>query len=480
MRSTPRWFPIALLLATVLGAGLRLYDLGAPSLVSDELHTLRDVGNYASHPPLYKPKVLGYMPTALGLWLQGVSPVGIDPARFETWRGLGVTEARARLASAVLGVLAIPLLGWASLGLLGVRAAAILALLLALAPWHLYWSQFARFYTLQFLLYNLSLIFYFRATRERRASLLALAWLAFLLAFLTQPTALMLVAVFVADAVWARLRGRPLGIGPGGWALAAGALGLCALAFALPAPGAPGSWGAFLAQQSHSPLSYVAGVVFLVGPATAMVAAFGFLDLWRRDERLASYLALAAGGIVVGLAAIALVSYAGLRYAFVGLYAWLALAAVALAHLTEVAEPRVGRLVAAAPVALLATVMGLSNLDYFAAGAGFRPMWRQALAYVEAHRAPGEALATSYPRLARYYLGREEVGFPARDRDALASLERPTWMVVRVAQPMGGGARHWLDDAADLRASFDNRVLQPSFAMRVYYFAPRDFQQGRR
>ncbi len=80
-----------LLGVTLVGAGLRVYNLGRASLWFDELFTVRSCATIGRPPPLHKPKVLGYMPTSLALWAQGISPSSIPAQEPENWRALGIT-----------------------------------------------------------------------------------------------------------------------------------------------------------------------------------------------------------------------------------------------------------------------------------------------------------------------------------------------------------------------------------------------------
>ena len=90
-----------------------------------------------------------------------------------------------------------------------------------MAPWHIYWSQLGRYYTQQFLFYNLALIWYFDATRRQRRGLFVAAMVCAVLGFMTQPTGLMIVGVFVLDWLIGLLRRDPVRLGVFGWTGAA-------------------------------------------------------------------------------------------------------------------------------------------------------------------------------------------------------------------------------------------------------------------
>ena len=68
---------------TILGTGLRLYDLSEPSLWADEMFTLRDA--VGSAPP-------GYRSTRIGLQLSGVDLEGIEPTAYHSFHAREMNE----------------------------------------------------------------------------------------------------------------------------------------------------------------------------------------------------------------------------------------------------------------------------------------------------------------------------------------------------------------------------------------------------
>src|SRR5690606_18524020 len=67
------------------------------------------------------------------------------------WLGLSTAElgeGLLRLPFAFFGIASIPAMAVVARGMVGRRAALLAALLLACSPWHLYWSQNARCYSM--------------------------------------------------------------------------------------------------------------------------------------------------------------------------------------------------------------------------------------------------------------------------------------------------------------------------------------------
>jgi len=139
----PRALPVAGVL--VLAAAVRFAAIGQKSLWLDEImsvrlaqmpsvaDTVRAVAAYDVHPPLYPILHHGWM------WFG---------AAFH----LGGGEAWARIPSAAFGVAAVGLLYVLARRLLGGRPALAAAALLAVSPYHIYYSQEARNYALVVLL----------------------------------------------------------------------------------------------------------------------------------------------------------------------------------------------------------------------------------------------------------------------------------------------------------------------------------------
>ncbi|GIW48508.1 MAG: membrane protein [Deltaproteobacteria bacterium] len=130
----------------LVGAFLRIYRIGEKSLWLDEAmsvwfarHPIIEIVSVQPasdvHPPLY------YL--LLGLWI----------------RVFGDGESEVRLLSAFFGVFSIPLLFLIANDLFGKTVALISALVLSLSPFHIYYSQEARMYTMVTFFVLLSVFF---------------------------------------------------------------------------------------------------------------------------------------------------------------------------------------------------------------------------------------------------------------------------------------------------------------------------------
>jgi len=141
--SAPWWRrPAVLATGIVVLAGLlRLHGLGSWPWEQDELYTLFDathLGGGGSGPGVAARPLYYLLQHAL---------FAIGPA----------TPLAMRIPPFLFGVFGVWLTWWVGRRTLGEQAGLVGALLLALSPWHLYASQFARYWTA---LYDLGLLFY--------------------------------------------------------------------------------------------------------------------------------------------------------------------------------------------------------------------------------------------------------------------------------------------------------------------------------
>ncbi len=466
-----RLLGVWLVVLTLIGGALRVYDLGGYSFWEDELNTVRACGEFDT---MHRSKVMGYVPTALGLWWYGVDLQAISNDNVAEWRQLGAHEHESRIGSALLGALSIAWLGWASRHLIGLRAAAVFALLLMLAPWHLYWSHAARFYTMQVLFYSLALIEYYRATRDRRPWRFGLMGLFIVLAFLSQPPALLIGAVFAVDWLMGFVRREPVRLGVAGWACGLGAAALCVLIVSLDVRAKPGDWTQFAVITYQTPAKIVLGTAFMITPAVVLLAVLAAWQQWFERPRLVVFLLAVAIVPPLVFAAMSTRSYVALRYAFICLYGWLALAAVGADVCYRLAVRGPGRatwVLGTAPLGLVLTSVLLMNYLYFTTGHRMHPRWADAFAYVAEHRVAGERVLAE-PIVGQYYLEEPDItDDPERPSD-LDEVTTPAWIVVEMGDAFFSRQRTWLNEHADLRAVYPARLYRWSAVVYVYYYDP--------
>lgn len=156
----------------VLAIVLRFWRLGDWNFEATEMFTLRD----SLSPRWTNSRPLGYL---LNYYLVG-------PFR-------PLDELGLRLLPALFGVLAIPTFYLVSRRLIGTRAALFGALLLTVSGLHVFYSQFARYWSLVFLLSAVYPYALYVGVREGNRRALAIGVLTAMLAVLAHPVSILLV-----------------------------------------------------------------------------------------------------------------------------------------------------------------------------------------------------------------------------------------------------------------------------------------------
>lgn len=389
-----------LIAATLLAAALRLWHLGEWSFWVDEAHTWRDVTWPLEGGSGFLGTDRGKYPLAF-LLLHGLRSAGL----------LGDDEFSLRLPFALLGIASVPLLALCGRRLVGPTAAVVAALLCAVHPWHIFWSQNARGYMLVFVA---SIVVVDRAvcwTQHRRKRDLVLGVLALLVAALSHPTGLILgvgVGAFVLLLPFAGADGQRLLL-VAGITLAVVTAGSILMAKFGPYQEFMGSKG------TPAPLHFPQTVAYYFRPALLLAALGGLVlaGLWWSSLRGLLVTCMLLAPFIVLLAIGGSLVKATARYAFCTLPLWLLLAGKAGAPWLEGARAKaVLRTLPAALVgAIVACDLVTETIAYHHEQFGQRPRWREACTFAAEHaRARGgrgalRVLTILHPPTA-YYLQR--------------------------------------------------------------------------
>ncbi|MEP6474531.1 MAG: glycosyltransferase family 39 protein, partial [Gemmatimonadota bacterium] len=159
----------------LLALGLRLYGLQSQPWDQDELYTLRDAAD-------------------LGAYSQSVGGPGIAARPIYyliTWGLLKVAAPgplMARFPAFLFGVAGVWVTWLLGRAVFGIRAGLLAAFLVAISPWHLYSSQFARYWTLVYLCSALACLWLIQAFDRDRPRDWAAAALIIMTGLLTHPT----------------------------------------------------------------------------------------------------------------------------------------------------------------------------------------------------------------------------------------------------------------------------------------------------
>jgi mannosyltransferase len=458
-----------LFLIMLLAAALRFYKLGAWSFWIDEIYTIGRAMTHFSTPALILeniPPSRNWVPVSFILTAQALN----------IW---GISEWSARLAPALIGISSVPILFFPTRKAFGYRVALIAALLLAVSPWHLFWSQNARFYSSLLLFYSLALFaFHFGLERDKPGyfigfyGLLYLAFSERLFAFFIFPV----VGVYLV-MLWVFKFEKPAGMNPRnmllmGLPIAAG--GVIELYSRL-ANGESrffGDFDWFFLYRNDDPVRLLGNISFNIGIPLMALALFSGLFLILRKDRAGLLMTVNAVVPPVILAAVNPYIFTKDRYVFMVLFSWIVLAAVAihemLAHVRGT-----HKWFAIGMLALLMTDAGGDALLYYRANHGNRAEWKTAFYIIQEQSRPDDIVVTYWPEFGPFYLDREIIHYEDIDIPTLLNSGKRYWFVIDAetiwANPE---VKAFLEREARL---IDIRYLRTpdDFFLRIYFFDPK-------
>lgn len=453
-------------LIAIVGTSLRLWDLDGITVWSDEIYSAREAINVyqLNFIPAFE-GLIGHVAVMLGLLASGADLRSVDPGDFGAFRAAGITPAALRLVPALIGSLSVPLLATLSRKFLGVRQSLVLALLLAIAPWHLYWSQSGRFYVTQFLFYTVAFILYYEATEAQSLKKLVLAMFFFVCAFNVQYTSFVFIPIMAADWLISRLTTSPVRLSAKAFAVVGFAIACCAAMPLLLLFVVDTYLTSHFGPPGNPPWHIAFAIVVFVHPVAVLTAFTGSMTQLPKRNRW--YLLMGAFLPIVVMSALSFRSYSGSRYAFVCLYPMLALCAAGIVRIYDEMVPKLPRPVAALPFLLVFGTYLLVDVNYYAFNRGFRPQWAPAADFVRSQYVPGEKVAVSLQHVGSYLL--EDLGddvvmstYQIKDQDA------GCWVISTRAR-----SQLLLEESTiqwrDLVQSFQTFHVVPRYQVDVWY-----------
>ncbi|MAE76098.1 MAG: hypothetical protein CMJ85_04410 [Planctomycetes bacterium] len=388
------WHHIVLLAAITLLAGmLRLYKLDQWSFWIDEVHTLRDAvlkspdqfwGSPTSRYPV------GYL---LLRWIQPLLP--------------GSAEGSYRLLFAFFGIASVPLLAVFVRRLLGTGPGLVAGLFLALSPWHLYWSQNCRVYTVLLFLALAGFMAFWIGTEKGSGLWFVIADLMLVLAAASHPCAVLILPAFFVYLALLRTRivEWPSRLGKRAlmWFLIP-----IALASGLAITTVTKAWLSYEGAKSGWSLPHLMNTtVYFVRLPILGASLIGVILLWQRSRRTCLFLAgmLVLPTIGVGIASLWVRATA--QYLFFTLPIWCALAGFGMWALAERAAFGMQRsklVLQGLLISLVVFDLAAQDHLYFHYRYGDRPRWRDAANYIEHSGSPQDIVASTNTPCLEWYL----------------------------------------------------------------------------
>jgi 4-amino-4-deoxy-L-arabinose transferase-like glycosyltransferase len=461
-----RWFETAtkdtqiyvgLIVLTSVAVLLRFFKLDDWSFWGDEIITVNRVQSLLDG-------VLTFKTVSVSLLLNGIA--------FTLY---GTNEWSARLAPALIGALSIPLLYFPLRKIIGPIAALLTVLLLVVAPWHLYWSQNARFYTTMFLFYAMALLTFYMAMEADRPLYFLLSALFLGLASVERLSALLLVPVLAS--YWVLLLilpfGKPAGLRVRNLVIFCLPGVIPMIIYALPYIMEPSRWWSRFVWVNNNPLWLLAGVIYYIGVPLICLAALGALFLLLQKSRFVLLLSLSAFVPLLIILVMSLFQYTANRYLFVTLFSWLILAALAIEALFLQLQ-RNAKLLAVGVLAILLFASLSEDVLYFTYQNGNRDNWKAAFAYVAEREAAGDLIVVANPALARYYLHENIISMERADVERLQAAGQRVWFVEDMnARSKWPHVLRWIQRHATQVAEMDVYVQARHYKMRVYLYDPQ-------
>jgi 4-amino-4-deoxy-L-arabinose transferase-like glycosyltransferase len=449
---------LPLLVITLLAAALRFYKLGEWSFWVDETLMLKAAQNPEANSLIWPRISLALTQIAVRL--------------------LGVSEWSARLAPALIGTLTIPAIYFPIKRTLNAKVALVSALLLATSPWHIYWSQNARFYTSLLLLCFLALLAFFWAIERDRPWHILLFYLLLFLAMVERMIALLVlpaVPVYLL-LVWLLPFEKPPGLRVRNLlflALPALAVGILQTYryFA-------GEWFLFarmlapFLNRGTCPLVVLTQIVYRLDVTLVCLGISGAVLLLARRHKSGLYYVLAAGVPTLQLLALSPYAFVTNRYAFITLPFWTILAAFAITELFA-ACPRKLRIVSWGVLALVIAGALSQNALYYSTRKGERPDWRSAMALVAEKRTDRDLVFVSHTNVGQYYLGPDVRSIGDMVPATLEAGGHKAWIViVESTQLYSPALRGWIRDNTTLIDIVPVHAPGRNLSIQIFLYHP--------
>lgn len=464
------WMPYAwLALITLFAAAMRFYKLGVWSFWIDEIYTVNHATAHFSTPQLileHLPPNRNWVPISVMLTAQA----------FNLW---GVSELSARLTSAFIGIVTIPALFFPTRKIFGNHIALVAAVLLSISPWHLFWSQNARFYSSMLLFYSLALMF-FHFGMENNKPVYFIAFYAFLYLALSER----LFAIFIFPVIGVYLIAllllgfeKPPGMNRinifllGIPILAGGVIELFSgVVYSESRFFADFSW--FFLYRNDDPFRLLGNISFNIGIPLMVLGLFSGIFLVLRKNRAGLLMAVNAIIPLVMLVAVNPFIFTKDRYAFIILFSWIVLAAIAICELFTHVNG-LYKWFAVGMLVLLLSDAGGDNLLYYHANHGNRAEWKTAFSIIQERSQSNDIVVTYWPEFAPFYLsGREFIQYEDINVPTLLSSGKRYWFVID-AETIWANPEvvSFLETDARL---IDIRYLRTpdDFFLRIYFFDP--------
>lgn len=464
-----RWMPSVLLaLIVLIAAALRFYKIGEWSLWFDEISTInRASAHYSDLNGLVR-----HIPPATN-WI----PLSVILTGF-VMNNLGISEWSSRLVPALIGIISIPAIFFPTKKEFGTTVGLLAVLLLAISPWHIEWSQNARFYSSLMLLCTLALFAFYYAVENDRPVLIYVFLILLYLAISERMTALMIVPVVIIYLLLLRILPfeKPPGLRLRNLIIIflAGILYILYEIYGLLSTGNSSLQDTFLVfspNRGPDPIRLLSAILFSIGIPLVCLAFFGSIYLLLKRSRSGLFFFL---GAIVPTGLLLIINsfmYTDERYVFITLPSWIILGALATKEIISETRKQSGVLATGVLVLLLANA-AYGNLLYFFETNGNRLDWRGGFELMQEKSLDGDLVASYWPDLGRYYLGKEVLSLIDVNPEVVIADGHRMWFVIdNFAVWSVSRTSLWVERNCELMM-FDEMFVNRTELLRVYLCEP--------
>jgi hypothetical protein len=441
---------ILLIAIMLLAAILRFYKLSEWGFWIDEIYTInRAVGDLGSI----------WVPLSTRLINIPLSVLGID-------------EFSARMVPSILGILTIPIFFFPVRKLTDGITALLFALLLALSPWHLYWSQNARFYSALMLFYGLAALCLYVWLESDNLWYAVLSMVLIGFAMRENETTLFIYPVFILYiiALYILPVEKPPGLRWQNLVLFFFPMIILGLLVVYSTENLSGFFTKILGHRQN-PVRVFLSVIYDVGLPLFLLAIFGGIYSLFQKSRLGLFLLIGSLLPLLILVIMAPFAHSFSRYVFQTLPFWIMLGAIAVKAILDNTSGY-GKFFALGIALLLVADSFSQDVLYFSFQNGNREDFKGAFEIVAEGKQPDDLIVSGWPEIGTYYLDEAVTSsFDVKIKE-VAGTDNRIWFVVDNRSGFPSKLQGWIESNSALIGVRDVYIPGKLMMMRVYLYEP--------
>jgi mannosyltransferase len=348
---------------------------------------------------------------------------------------------------------------------------------LALSPWHIEWSQHARFYMPLLIFYTLALMSFFYGIENDKPGYLGLSILLLYLATRERLFAMYFIPIVIGYIVLLSALSfeKPPGFRFRNFAGVLIASLVISLLLGEKFVKEPTMWANTFHYVTAGPLDIFLIFVSKVSIPIIFLSLIGAYILYTQRDRIVLFLVLSAYVPLLTVLAMSPFQFTSERYIFVSLPSWLTLASLAVVSLKS--NDAILRRILSPMLAIILLMTYIYNdYVYYRFENGSRADWKSAFKLVKQRMTPDDLVVTPAAFMGITYLGVEErdgivIDYFNIDLDFIVNNDKRVWIVHnrRRLEPL---FVKWVEENCELIEVLDVYSGVEKYEMRVYLYKP--------